>query len=499
MTLRDQLTPLRERLTTAVRKRVEIDARSLAAFRMALGLLILADLLSRFRNLTAFYTDVGVYPRAAFVAHQNPLHLSFHVVSGEVWVQALLFALAGVFAIALAIGYRTPVATVGSWLFLVSLHNRVPDVLNGGDFLLRLLLFWALFLPLGGRWAIDAIQTGRRRNHVTSVASAALMLQVVIVYTANVIAKYSGDVWLQGNGLAYVFSLGQFTILLGDHLGAYPTLLRVLNYLWLGTITLSFLLIVLTGIRRAVFVFLLMAMHLGMLVTMRIDLFPLISVASLIPFLPASFWTFLGGRYTGSGVRAASRTWAGRLARALPTARTVGGSPLLGRAKRGLLTAVPLFFLVLIVLWNVHLGLSYAYDADVLPDEAEAIIDVSRTDQYWNMFAQDPLSTDGWVVAPGKLANGSRVDAFHGGAVTWDRPPDISDTYPTARWRKYLVRLWRYDTADRSLFAEYLCRRWNENQGTELDNVSVYFMEQPTRIHTDTEPINKVHLVSHRC
>jgi hypothetical protein len=375
----------------------------------------------------------------------------------------------------------------------------MPDVLNGGDFLLRMLLFWAMFLPLGARWSIEAIQTGRRRSHVASVASAALLLQVVIVYTANVIAKYSGDVWLRGNGLAYVFSLGQFTVLLGDHLGAYPMVLRGLNYLWLGTITLSFLLIVLTGIRRVVFVFLLMSMHLGMLVTMRIDLFPLISVASLIPFLPASFWTFLEGRFAEPRVRSAGRTWAGRIAQALPTVRTADGSPLLDRAKRGFLAVVPLIFLVLIVLWNVHLGLSYAYDTDVLPEEAEAVIDVTRTDQYWNMFAPDPLSTDGWIVAPGRLANGSRVDAFHGRAVTWDRPPDISDTYPTARWRKYLVRLWRYDTADRTLFAEYLCRRWNANHETELVSVSVYFLEQPTRIQNETEPINKVPLVSHRC
>lgn len=334
---------------------------------------------------------------------------------------------------------------------------------------------------------------------MTSVASAALLLQVVIVYTANVVAKFHGEIWLRGDGLAYVFSLGQFTVLLGDHLAAYPTLLRVLNYLWLGTITLSFLLIVLTGIRRVVFVFLLMSMHLGMLVTMRIDLFPLISVASLIPFLPASIWTFLKARFAESRVSSASRKWAVRLAQVLPTVKTSAGSPLLGRAKRGLLTVVPLIFLVLVVLWNVHLGVSYAYDTDVLPDEAEAVIDLTRTDQYWNMFAPDPLSTDGWVVAPGQLANGSRVDAFHGGAVTWDRPPDISDSYPTARWRKYLVRFWRYDTADRRLFAEYLCRRWNDNHETELVNVSVYFMEQPTRIHDETEPINKAHLVSHRC
>lgn len=495
----DRLVTVRNRFTAAVRDRFEIDARSLAAFRISLGLLVLADLIRRSRNLTAFYTDFGVFPRQAFIAHQNPYHLSFHLVSGEAWAQALLFVLGGCFALALTIGYRTSVATIGTWLFLVSLHNRMPDVLNGGDFLLRILLFWAMFLPLGSRWAIDAIQANRRRTHVTNVASAALLLQVVIVYIANVVAKFHGEIWLEGDALAYVFSLGQFTVFLGDYLGAYPGLLRLLTYLWLGTITLSFLLIALTGIRRTVFVFLLMSMHLGMLVTMRIDLFPLISVAGLLPFLPASFWEFLVPRFSSGRMFSTTRRWAGRLAVALPTVTISDGSPLVGRVKRGVLTVVPLIFLVLVVLWNVHLGFSYAYEGDIFPEEAEAVIDVTRTDQYWNMFAPDPLSTDGWIVAPGRLENGSRVDAFHGGAVTWDRPPDISSTYPTARWRKYLVSLWRYDTADRRLFAEYLCRRWNANYETELVNVSVYFMEQPTQIHNDTEPINKVRLVSHRC
>lgn len=499
MALHVRLSTVRNRLTTAVRHRFEIDARSLAAFRIALGLLVLADLILRSRNLTAFYTDSGVFPRQAFIAYQNPLHLSFHIVSGDAWAQALLFLLAGIFAVALTIGYRTSVATIGTWLFLLSLHNRMPEVLNGGDYLLRMLLFWSIFLPLGARWAIDALQADRHRTHVTNVASAALLLQVVIVYVANVVAKFSGEIWLQGDGLAYVFSLGQFTVLLGDHLGAYPVLLRLLSYLWLGTITLSFLLIVLTGIRRIVFVSLLISMHLGMLVTMRIDLFPLISVAGLLPFLPASFWEFLEPRFSSLRAFSATRRWAGGLAEALPTVTISEGSQLVGRIKRGSVTVVPLVFLVLIVLWNVHLGYSHVYDSDVLSDEAEAVIDVTRTDQYWNMFAPDPLSTDGWIVAPGRLENDTRIDAVHGGPVTWDRPPDISATYQTARWRKYLVGLWRYDTVDRRLFTEYLCRRWNDSHETELINVSVYFMEQPTQIHNETEPIDKVRLVRHRC
>ncbi len=495
----DHLLSVSTRVSSAVRHRFEIDTRSLAVFRISLGVLVVADLVLRSRNITAFYTDVGVYPREAFLVYQNPLHLSLHLISGDLWIQAVLFGLAGIFAVALTIGYRTSVATIGTWLFLVSIHNRLPEVLNGGDFLLRMLLFWSIFLPLGSRWAIDAIQSDDRRTSVANIASAALLLQVVFVYLVNVVVKFHGDLWLQGDALAYVFSLGQFTILLGDYLGAYPGLLKLLSYLWLGTISLSFLLIVLTGIRRTVLVLLLMVMHLGMAVTMQIHLFPLISVAALLPFVPGSVWAFFAHKFAPTPAISATRRWLNRLAEVLPTVTISDGSHRLEQIRQGVITVVPFVFLILVVLWNVQLGISYTTGNEVLPDDVEAVIDVTRTDQYWDMFGPDPLSTDGWIIAPGQLENDSRVDAFHGGAVTWDRPPDISSMYPTARWRKYLVRLWRYDTADRRLFAEYLCQRWNTNHQTELVNVSVYFMEQPTDIHTETEPINKIRLVQHRC
>ena len=499
MTPQFDLDGVGRKLRGTISRRIEIDARALAAVRIALGLLVLADLALRSRNLVAFYTDFGVYPRSGFVSNADSLHLSLHAISGDVWVQALLFLIAAGFAVALTIGYRTSIATAGSWLFLVSLHNRLGGVLNGGDVLLRMLLFWAIFLPLGARWAVDTVHADRRRSTVTSVAGAALLVQVVLVYLVNAAFKLSGDLWLRGQALEYVFSLGQFTILLGDVVSSSPTLLHVLNYVWLAMVLGSVLLLVLTGIWRTGLVFLFIGMHVGMLLTMRLDLFPLISIASLLPFLPTWFWDALEGRLSGTPVASTLGKVPTLLARTLPVVSVAGVPPSWRRTKRRVTTVVPLVFLVLILLWNVQYAYSDVYgERDLLPDEAESVIELTRTDQYWNMFAPNPLSTDGWLVAPAQLENGTLVDAFHGGAVTWDRPPDISATYPTARWRKYLVGLWRGDSSHREYFAEYLCRRWNTRHSSPLENVSVYFMEQPTRLR-GTEPITKVRLASEYC
>ncbi|MFC6993752.1 HTTM domain-containing protein [Haladaptatus sp. GCM10025707] len=412
MALHNRLSTVRDRISLAVRHRFEIDTRSLAVFRIAIGLLILADLVRRSRALTAFYTDFGVLPRTALISRSDPLHLSLHTLSGDAWVQAVFFLIAGVFAVALTIGYRTSAATIGSWIFLVSLHNRMPEVLNGGDFLLRLLLFWAMFLPLGASWAVDNQQASntQTRTAVRSVAAAALLLQVVIMYSTNAAFKLSGDVWLQGKGLEYVFSLGQFTILFGDVLGSYPAVLHGLDYLWLGMITLSFLLIALPGLWRTGFVFLFISLHLGMLFTMRIDLFALISIAGLLPFLPAAFWDIVLPQLSHYRLSRAIGQWPQKLAGTLPVITVSGVPSLLSRWKTRLGTGVPLFFLVLIVLWNIQvLGYSQVYGHDVVPEEAESVIDLTRTDQYWNMFAPDPSPLmDGLSLRDySKMAHGS--------------------------------------------------------------------------------------------
>src|SRR4030095_8777004 len=79
-----------------------IDLRSLALFRMGLALIVIGDLIHRSLDLKAHYTDFGILPRAELI-RQTPkaLYFSVHLISGSVFIQAILFLLAGFFAFAL--------------------------------------------------------------------------------------------------------------------------------------------------------------------------------------------------------------------------------------------------------------------------------------------------------------------------------------------------------------------------------------------------------------
>ena len=97
-----------------------IDLRSLAALRIGLGAVLLADLAYRAIDLEAHYADTGVLPRAALRATlRDPSAMwSLHALSGAWTAQLVLFALAAVAAVALLIGYRARLAAALSWLLL---------------------------------------------------------------------------------------------------------------------------------------------------------------------------------------------------------------------------------------------------------------------------------------------------------------------------------------------------------------------------------------------
>lgn len=481
-----------DRLRRTLRARLGVDARALAALRIALALLLLADLALRARNLTAFYADAGVLPRETLRALYPTIStISLHALGGSLAFEAGLFVLAAAFACALAAGYHTRLAVLASFVLLVSLHARNPLVLNGGDSLLRRLLFWSLFLPLGARWSLDALARGDDADdggapRIATVATAGLLVQVVLVYAVNALFKHQGALWPAGEAVRYVFSLREFVVLAGPLFVGHPLVLTAADYAWLALVACSPLLLVLTGRARAALAGLFAAAHLGMLATMRLGLFPLVAVAALLAFFPPFVWDRLAAATAGVRERAVR---AGTRANAtLPRASLPAPSAL----RRAVGVAVPVLLVACLLgmgVWNaMSLGLVAAPDGSVNPQR-----------YGWSMFAPDPPHVDNWYVLPATTTSGARVDALTGGAVSWDPPDSFAAVYPSARWRKYLENVQR-SGSDRLArdFAGYECARWNATHGTDLSRVRVSVVAQETRL-SGPEPIRNRTLWEGRC
>jgi len=275
-----------------------LDLRSLAVYRMGMALMLLADLILRSRDLFAHYTDWGILPKDVNV--YRPSMFMLHQLSGSAWYMALMFIIAGIFAIMLLVGYWTRVATVVSWFLLASLQARNPLTNDGAQDFMRLLMFWNMFLPLGARYSVDAalnISLSQRTKRVLSAATFALMVQVLAVYWISFMFKTSPEWRTEGSAVYYALSLDMLTTALGQWLRQFPVFLRGLTFGVIGLEALCPLLFFFpwrTGIARLVLIVLMWGMHAGFIFCMWIEIFPWLCIVAWSAFLPSLVWDWLG-------------------------------------------------------------------------------------------------------------------------------------------------------------------------------------------------------------
>lgn len=292
--------------TDRLREVLGLDYRSLALFRIGLGLLLISDLIHRGLYLTAHYTDFGVLPRFAVLEYfADQWEFSLHMANGTFSFTVFLFLVAGAFALMMILGYKTRLATILSFIFLISLHNRNPLVLQGGDTLFKMILFWAMFLPLGVKYSLDSALNGHYKNDdkpFLSMASIGLYVQVMLIYITAVFHKSGADWWQDGTAVYYTLQIDELTTSFGKWLGTFPVVttfltravlvwqftgaILLLNPFWFGPIRVA----VILGF---------IALQAGFGSSMILGLFPWIAVVAMLGFLPAWFWDQLASSREG--------------------------------------------------------------------------------------------------------------------------------------------------------------------------------------------------------
>jgi len=436
-----------------VSARYPLDLRSLALFRICLGALLIADLLDRSADLSAHYTDAGVLPRAAHRA----LFGGFELWSVHLWFdgargQALLFGLAAAAALLLLLGRWTPLATLASWLLLASLHHRQPFVLTGGDSLLLLLLFWALFLPLGARWSLDARHGAARGGDGSgdggverSAASTALVAQILIVYLLAALLKLEDPSWRRLTALAESFGVEGVATDLARALLGHPALLRAATLATLAFELLAPWLIFSpwrTPQVRAGVVLAFLAFHLlGARSTLALGLVPYAMATAWIALLPPWFWE-----------------------RVLPRGREPVAAPR-PAPRRGSARAreLAVWLLLALVIADAAGSLDRPAWRRLAPEALRSAVLALGLFQNWALWST-PVDNR-YYVFPAHLRDGEEIDLHTGRALDWSAPRPRSQN---AHWWKYQLHLSRpYAAGLRRFYAAWLAREWNREQPPE--------------------------------
>lgn len=523
------------------------DLRSLALFRMVLGFVILLDLAGRAPSLRAHYTDAGVLPRGTVLSSLNEWRWSVLLANGTLTFQAILFLLTAVAAILLIVGLRTRLMTFIIWIMVISIQVRNPWLSSGADTLMRMLLFWAMFLPLGAHWSLDSQRAGSTNSpklaRALSFGTAGLFLQIAFMYWFTALLK-TGSAWVsEGTALYYALAAGHVARPYSDFLLQFPIMLRGLTH---ATLLLEFIGPVLLftpffrGPVRTLAIASLMSLQIGIFLTLDVGLFPVVGALCMVSFLPAWFWDVLLPRLKTALPRLPEplirvRTKTSELITqtlfrpARSPATTMSSTPqVTGADHNDLIPDMPdeaasktsesvnkshtrnltgsrlanvlaAFCLVFVLLWNIS-----TVSAFKMPRASHPIAYGLAIYQKWNMFAPRPPSITQWYVVRGVLENGQKVDLLEPIIsndpervvfFSWDQLQDIDGTYFGDKyWRKYFAAIGKSGRAtERLRFAAYACRTWNNHYAgnVALDRVEIFRLTQRTLLSGEEAEINR--------
>lgn len=227
----------------------QADGRPIAIFRVLFGLVLLKHALYHVPIAGALFSDSGIFPR--WVLYQGlvrPDRVSILDSLGADWSVTLFFAAWAVIAICLTAGYRSSLMAILNFIFILSVHERNPWLLNAADTILRVISFWILFIPLGQSYSVDAVlrrwhsfqSSGRlavlqvpgNASTVFAFPLRVLQLQIGLIYVFTAVLKIPGDQWRNGNAIYQTLQLQTSTLPTADWLFAVSPLwvLQVLNY-----------------------------------------------------------------------------------------------------------------------------------------------------------------------------------------------------------------------------------------------------------------------------
>ncbi len=406
------------------------DARLLALFRISFSTVLLWDVLERLRDFHTFYTDRGMFPRATVFPGRwvQPPHWSLFALAGDAPMVGLIYA-GGVLALlALLVGYRTRLASVCSWIFLLSLQRRQPNILDGADAVESVLLFWLMWCDSGAQLSLD-VRLGRRAPQlaVRALPVRLIQLQIACIYFFTALGKSDVN-WYNGAALGRVLQLTEFARPTAAWILRFPTLCRLLS-MAIPPSEAAIGLLMLTPWRRArqLAVMAAFALHGSILLLMDVGMFSLLMPAAVIIVL----------------------------------CRPVVVESLPPLSKWQIVPAA----LMAIVL--VSLALEPWPRA--LPTPLARVLMATDLGQSWPMFGPDPGGSDYFWHAPAVRSDGRPVD---------DLFPEIAPQLLTrishfsyARWLKLREAMW--SELPRRQVAAYLCRRYLADSDVPLRSLDL--------------------------
>ncbi|MGZ3769783.1 MAG: HTTM domain-containing protein [Bdellovibrio sp.] len=475
----------------ALKSVFKIDPRSLGLFRFFLGLMLVLDTTQKLFLARELYSDWGVMPRFYWVEHyMSDWKWSLHLASGSTVFQIILIGIQLVAAVLFMAGLRPKITGLITLILLMSLQSRNNLVLSASDDLMRMALFFSLFLPLNARFSF--FNKDIKDVEIPSIPSAALMLQLIYMYLFTAVLKWH-PVWhTEGSAIYYAIHIDMYAKPFAYILSNFEGFMKLATFATLAFEFVGPVAALIPGRIRLMTALLFMAFHLALFFSFEIGLFPAMAITYWIIFLTVEFWESIVGLKIESSFHYLIS--ASKIARDEIPYQTK-------KWQKVLVSTVPLIFIVILGFYNFD---TLEFKSPFLPTKIKAFIHATNTNQVWNMFAPYPIKNDGWFVIEGTFTNGSKKDLNTGLPATYEKPIYPANAYPNSEWRKFMLHVWDEGKPRILLpFARFLCRKFSfqeTGKDGDLATIKIDFVKEttPPPGTESTAPVI-VNLWSHDC
>ncbi|HUK72746.1 MAG TPA: HTTM domain-containing protein [Streptosporangiaceae bacterium] len=215
------------------------------------------------------------------------------------------YLLMGFVALLFTLGWRTRLVTPVLLVLWVSLTCQNPLLTDAGDTVVRLVLFYLCFADVSAHWSLDARRHTRAASNPDRVrrialpsgwgnwgnlfhnaAVIAVACQVFIIYVSSAMFKTQGSLWQNGTAIYYPMRMHSYEAfpMLNDVLSSNVFILFVATYASVF-LQLFFPFLLLTRPTRILALVGIMAMHVGIAITLALPFFSLSMIGADVIFV----------------------------------------------------------------------------------------------------------------------------------------------------------------------------------------------------------------------
>jgi hypothetical protein len=287
--------------------REPIAPHSLGLFRCWFGVICLANILFLWPDMEMWLGADGVIaPSVTSISSMEPGLSLYRFFSDKDTVLELIRAFGLMGSLALVLGVYPRCGATMLWLAWVSIEHRNVYILNSGDTLARITLFFLIFARSDQAFSLTRwLQTKSGKihpsEHPTIPAWPVRILQahLCIIYISTAIWKSLGSMWMDGSAVGVVLQLGEFSRFPVPSFLATETSSKILTWMTLA-IEFSFPILVWIPRYRTLTLASGIALHVGLEWIMNIQLFQWTITSLYILFLTPSLGELRFLRQSGS-------------------------------------------------------------------------------------------------------------------------------------------------------------------------------------------------------